>query len=89
MGGRHLVGFPPTELRIISPIVARRLAAWLLRPGGLFLNHGIATTGTGGGLRPGWLRFGDGGFVGRYVFPDGELVAIRTRPASPAGRVLS
>ncbi len=47
-----------------------------LRPGGLFLNHGIATTETGGGLRPRWLRFGDGGFVGRYVFPDGELVAV-------------
>lgn len=47
-----------------------------LRPDGLFLNHGIATTATGGGLRPGWLRFGDGGFVGRYVFPDGELVTV-------------
>ena len=47
-----------------------------LRPGGLFLNHGIATTATSGGLRPRWLRFGDGGFVGRYVFPDGELVTV-------------
>jgi cyclopropane-fatty-acyl-phospholipid synthase len=47
-----------------------------LRPGGLFLNHGIATTVTGGGLRPRWLRFGDGGFVGRYVFPDGELATV-------------
>ncbi len=47
-----------------------------LRPGGLFLNHGIATTATSGGLRPGWLRFGDGGFVGRYVFPDGELISV-------------
>ena len=47
-----------------------------LRPDGLFLNHGIATTATGGGLRPSWLRFGDGGFVGRYVFPDGELVTV-------------
>lgn len=45
-----------------------------LRPGGLFLNHGIATTAASGGLRPRWLRFSDGGFVGRYVFPDGELV---------------
>ena len=51
-------------------------AAWRsLRPGGLFLNHGIATTATARGLwRP--LRFGEGGFVGRYVFPDGELVSI-------------
>ncbi len=47
-----------------------------LRPGGLFLNHGIATAAVGGGLRPRWLRFGDGGFVGRYVFPDGELVSV-------------
>ena len=47
-----------------------------LRPGGLFLNHGIATTATGGRLQPRWLRFGDGGFVGRYVFPDGELVTV-------------
>jgi cyclopropane-fatty-acyl-phospholipid synthase len=47
-----------------------------LRPGGLFLNHGIATTSPGGGLRPRWTRFGDGGFVGRYVFPDGELVTV-------------
>jgi cyclopropane-fatty-acyl-phospholipid synthase len=41
-----------------------------LRPGGLFLNHGIAeqTPGrTGGRAR---------GFVDRYVFPDGELVAV-------------
>jgi cyclopropane-fatty-acyl-phospholipid synthase len=47
-----------------------------LRPGGLFLNHGIATTATGGRLRPRWLRFGEDGFVGRYVFPDGELVTV-------------
>lgn len=53
-----------------------RAAFRSLRPGGLFLNHGIATTATGGGLRPSWLRFGDGGFVGRYVFPDGELVTV-------------
>ncbi len=45
-------------------------------PGGLFLNHGIATTATRGGLRPPWLHFGDGGFVGRYVFPDSELVTV-------------
>lgn len=47
-----------------------------LRPGGLFLNHGIATTATGGGLQPRSLRFDDRGFMGRYVFPDGELVTI-------------
>jgi cyclopropane-fatty-acyl-phospholipid synthase len=51
-------------------------AAWrALRPGGLFLNHGIATAATRGG-QPRWLRFGHEGFVGRYVFPDGELVTV-------------
>lgn len=41
-----------------------------LRPGGLFLNHGIAeqSPGRSGGKAR--------GFVDRYVFPDGELVAI-------------
>jgi cyclopropane-fatty-acyl-phospholipid synthase len=53
-----------------------KAALTALKPGGLFLNHGIATTATGGGLRPPWLRFGAGGFVGRYVFPDGELVTV-------------
>ena len=47
-----------------------------LRPGGLFLNQGIAATSTGGPRGPRRLRFGDGGFVGRYVFPDGELVTV-------------
>lgn len=47
-----------------------------LRPGGLFLNHGIATTATHQGLRPRRKRLGDGGFVGRYIFPDGELVTV-------------
>jgi len=47
-----------------------------LRPRGLFLNHGIATTATGSRLHPPWQRFGDGGFIGRYVFPDGELIPV-------------
>ena len=52
-------------------------AAWhALRPGGLFLNHGIATTATHRGPWPRWARFRDDGFVGRYVFPDGELVTV-------------
>ena len=58
----------------LAEYFAAALAA--LRPGGLFLNHGIATAATGGALRPRWLRFGDGGFIGRYVFPDGELVTV-------------
>ncbi len=45
--------------------------AWrLLRPGGVFLNHGIAESA----LKPGR---GDS-FTGKYVFPDGELVPINT-----------
>jgi cyclopropane-fatty-acyl-phospholipid synthase len=58
----------------------------LLKPGGLFLNHGIAR-------RPatparGWKAvverriLGSGAFAQRYVFPDGELV-----PVSEAGLV--
>jgi cyclopropane-fatty-acyl-phospholipid synthase len=48
-------------------------AAWAaLRPGGLFLNHGIAT---GGGVGRGRSE-GRPSFIDRYVFPDGELVSI-------------
>jgi len=44
--------------------------AWkLLRPGGVFLNHGIANTATG--PHPKKPTFSN-----RYVFPDGELVPI-------------
>jgi cyclopropane-fatty-acyl-phospholipid synthase len=43
--------------------------AWnLLRPGGVFLNHGIAHSAN-------YRRSGPS-FVDRYVFPDGELVPI-------------
>ncbi len=53
-----------------------RAAFDALRPGGLFLNHGIASAGTarpplGPDLRPTTSRF-----VDRYVFPDGELVPV-------------
>jgi cyclopropane-fatty-acyl-phospholipid synthase len=49
-----------------------RQAARLLRPGGLFLNHGISPlTPRDGSLRSKVLR--EGGFVQRYVFPDSEL----------------
>lgn len=47
-----------------------RKAYALLRPGGLFLNHGIANQHAGNG---------DGratGFMERFIFPDGELVRI-------------
>lgn len=42
----------------------------LLRPGGAFLNHGIAYSATYQHLGP--------SFIDRYVFPDGELVPIST-----------
>jgi cyclopropane-fatty-acyl-phospholipid synthase len=47
-----------------------RRARDLLRPGGVFLNHGIASSAT-------YRRQGPS-FVDRYVFPDGELVPIST-----------
>lgn len=55
--------------------------AWgLLRPGGVFLNHGIARSATQRSRR-------GPSFVDRYVFPDGELVPINTtlRAAETAG----
>jgi len=42
----------------------------LLRPGGVFLNHGIAASAT-------YRRQGPS-FVDRYVFPDGDLLPIST-----------
>jgi cyclopropane-fatty-acyl-phospholipid synthase len=41
----------------------------LLRPGGRLLNHAIAWSG-------GPVTWDDGGFIERYVFPDGELVGL-------------
>jgi cyclopropane-fatty-acyl-phospholipid synthase len=50
------------------PVYFRQAYA-LLRPGGVFLNHGIALSG--------WLRKPPGQpFSQRYVFPDGELKPI-------------
>ncbi|MGH9607103.1 MAG: class I SAM-dependent methyltransferase [Terracidiphilus sp.] len=45
-----------------------RIARGLLRPGGIFLNHAIARSP----LSP--IRHNS--FVGRYVFPDGQLVTL-------------
>jgi cyclopropane-fatty-acyl-phospholipid synthase len=44
----------------------------LLKPGGLLLNHGISA----GGLYNRQLGAGIGAFVGRHIFPGGELVHI-------------
>jgi cyclopropane-fatty-acyl-phospholipid synthase len=47
-----------------------RAAYGALRPGGLFLNHGIADQSRG--------RKGErtSGLLGRFIFPDGELVSV-------------
>jgi cyclopropane-fatty-acyl-phospholipid synthase len=47
----------------------------LLRPGGLFLNHAIAAAGDDRPTIP-WASQRGGGFIWRYVFPDGELVPV-------------
>lgn len=62
----------------------------LLKPGGLFLNHGISRRASGnqdplhpaGSTDPAWKKsllarlLGPGSFSQRYVFPDGELVSV-------------
>jgi cyclopropane-fatty-acyl-phospholipid synthase len=59
----------------------RRLDAYfaaihrLLRPGGLFLNHAIADASGGQNTLP-WASQRGGGFIWRYIFPDGELIPI-------------
>ena len=57
-----------------------RQALHLLRPGGVFLNHGIASVITDPPQR-------ESAFNQRYVFPDGELVPISTtlRAAETSG----
>jgi cyclopropane-fatty-acyl-phospholipid synthase len=47
----------------------------LLRPGGLLLNHAIADIATD---RPAlrWTSRRGGGFIERYIFPDGDLVPV-------------
>lgn len=42
----------------------------LLRPGGLVMNHGI----TAGSIESGQLGAGMGDFIGKYIFPGGELL---------------
>jgi len=59
----------------------RRLDAYfraihrVLRPGGLFLNHAIADSSAGAPVFR-WASQRGGGFIWRYVFPDGELLPI-------------
>lgn len=62
-----------------------------LRPGGLFLNHGIvsieAARPTSLGSRVSALLWRRGQFIDRYVFPDGELLPAATviRSAEQSG----
>lgn len=59
--------------------------AWtLLKPGGLFLNHGI----TARGVRTPWRRAAPRGtFMQAHIFPDGELIPVAQvlAPAQDAG----
>lgn len=48
------------------------IAHRMLKPGGLFLNHGI-TTNEGG-----WKKDLSTEFINRYVFPDGQLETVST-----------
>jgi cyclopropane-fatty-acyl-phospholipid synthase len=47
----------------------------LTRPGGLFLNHAIADVDRGRTTLP-WASRRGGGFIGRFIFPDGELLPV-------------
>lgn len=42
----------------------------VLKPGGLFLNHGITSD------QPGWSRGVATKFINRHIFPDGELDSV-------------
>lgn len=57
-----------------------------LRPGGLLLNHAIADI-TPQHRVMGWMSRLRGGFIGRYIFPDSDLVPIHLviREAERAG----
>lgn len=74
------------SLGMVEHVGRERLPAYFdaafgaLEPGGLFLNHGIAQLNDERGYRT-------SGFMGRYVFPDGDLLPIAemTRAAERAG----
>lgn len=55
----------------------------LLRDGGVALNHGITSTDAESGQSP----YGSGDFIGRYVFPNGELphIGLVLKEMSAAG----
>lgn len=87
---REMAGQGPFDALVsvgmFEHVGANRLPAYfqealdLLRPGGVFLNHGIAG-------RTGERSDGQPSFADAYVFPDGELTAVSTtlREAEAAG----
>ncbi len=51
----------------------------LLKPGGLFLNHGISRRAGSEENKQGFVQqriFGRGSFLQRYIFPDAELIPV-------------
>lgn len=62
--------------KAMLPVYFARVFA-SLRPGGLFLNHGIVQVTRPRPVAP-WLRplWREGSFIQRYVFPDSELVSV-------------
>ena len=83
---RELSGEAPFDkivsIGMVEHVGLRRLPAYFsgafahLRPGGIFLNHGIADQS------PGRHGVRDLGFVGRFVFPDGELTPVSVTNAA-------
>ncbi len=77
---------------MVEHVGSRRLPEYfrqvhrLLRPGGVFLNHGIATLEP---PTPRWRRWllGEGTFLRKYIFPDGEVppFPLTARAAAGAG----
>lgn len=55
-----------------------------LRPGGLFLNHAIACADERSPTLP-WAPQRGGGFIRRYIFPDGELLPVGEVVAAAEG----
>ena len=51
----------------------------LLKPGGLFQNHGIVDLNTRHNAIEDWVKkhvWQEGKFLDRYIFPDGELIPL-------------
>ncbi|NUR30313.1 MAG: class I SAM-dependent methyltransferase [Catenulispora sp.] len=74
LGGEHFDAI--SSIGMFEHVGAERTADYfntlraLLRPQGRLLNHAISS--------PGGSRIGSRSFIGRYVFPDGELLDVGT-----------